>query len=213
MSRARIRRLGVPDLHRLPPTCSACPLGTELHPGLDHASNGAATWARAAEADWGFCGVGVVDQDRIVAYLLLSPPLHVPRVGPQSGFGLNPDAAVVMSVRVLEEYAGAGLGRQLVQAAAARIFRTPFVALETRGALGRGSCAVPPVGFLEAVGFRIIHPHPVQPGLRLELSRTVNWLPDLRPALDRVFDWVRPLPPAPAGRAQPGHRRSLGSPT
>lgn len=213
MSKARIRRLGVSDLHRLPATCTACPLGAGQHPGLDQSANKGATWARAAEADWGFCGVGVADQDRIVAYLLVSPPLHVPRVGPQSGFGLNPDAAVVMSVRVLQGYAGFGLGRQLVQAAAGRIARTPFRALETRGAPRHGACGIPPVGFLEAVGFTTIDPHPIHPRLRLELARTVSWFPDLRPTLDRVFDWVRPLPPEPAGRAQPEQRRSLGSPT
>lgn len=211
MTRARIRRLGVLDLHRLPPTCPTCPLGASGQPGLDRAANGAATWARAADADLGFCGVGVADQDRIIAYLLLSPPLHVPRVGPQSGFGLNPDAAVVMSVRVLEEYAGAGLGRQLVQAAAGRIARTPFRALETRGAPGNGACVIPPVGFLEAVGFTTIHAHPIHPRLRLELSRTVSWLPDLRPAFDRVAGWVRPLPPEPVGRAQPQRRSRLVS--
>lgn len=211
MSRARIRRLGVPDLHRLPQTCATCPLGSGIQPGLDRAANGAATWARAAAADWGFCGLGAVDEERIVAFLLLSPPLHVPRLGPQSGFGLNPDAAVVMSIRVVEEYAGMGLGRQLVQAAAGRIARTSFRALETRGAPGNGACAIPPIGFLEAVGFTTIDPHPVHPRLRLELARTVSWLPDLRPALDRVVGWVRPIPPEPVSLAQRQRRGGLVS--
>lgn len=213
MTRPRIRRLGVLDLHRLPTTCPTCPLGADRRPGLDVAANGAATWARSAEADWGFCGVGLVQQDRIVGYLLLSPPLHVPRVGPQSGFGLNSDAAVVMSLRVLDEYAGVGLGRHLVQAAAARLARTQVRALEVRGAPGTGTCAVPLVGFLEAVGFTVIDPHPLHPRLRLELSRTVSWVPDLRPAVDRMLGWVRPLPPQPSGRAQPEHRTGLGSQT
>ena len=211
--RPRFRRFGTADLHRLPPTCPGCPLGAELQPGLDPAGNGAATWARAAEAEWGFCGLGVVDEDRVVAYLLLTSPLHLPRNGPQSGFGVNPDAAVGMSVRVLEEYAGCGLGRQLVQAAAARIARTQFQALETRACPGAGACAIPPAGFLEAVGFTAIQPHPLNPRYRLDLSRTVRWLPDWRPVFDRVLDWVRPLPPAPAGRARPKSRGGLGSAT
>ncbi|WP_432559390.1 GNAT family N-acetyltransferase [Granulicoccus sp. GXG6511] len=213
MTRVRVRRLGTTDLHRLPETCPLCPLGAGHQPGLDPGGNGAATWARAAETDWGFCGLGIVQQDRVVAYLLLASPLHVPRVGPQSGFGLNPDAAVVMSVRVLEQYARLGLGRQLVQAAAARMVRTPFQALETRSTTGRSGCAIPPPGFLEAVGFTVIDPHPLDPRYRLDLSRTVRWVPDLRPAFDRVLDWVRPLPPEPAGRAHQGPSGGLGSST
>ncbi|MDO5498664.1 MAG: GNAT family N-acetyltransferase [Propionibacteriaceae bacterium] len=212
MSRPRIRRLGVPDLHRLPPTCPTCPIGPERQPGLDPSANGAATWARAAEADWGFCGLSLTQAERIVAYLLVSSPLHVPRAGPQSGFGLNPDAAVVMSIRVLPEYAGSGFGRQLVQAAAARMTRTQFRALEVRGSHTSGACAIPPVDFLEAVGFHMIDPHPLHPRLRLEFSRTARWAPNLAPALDRVLTWARPLPPAePASRTQPQPRTGLGS--
>lgn len=213
MGKGRIRRLGVADLHRLPSTCPACPLGPGHQPGLDPRNQEIAAWARAADADWGFSGLGIVQGDRVVAYVLLAPPLHVPRVGPQSGFGLNPDAAVVMALRVLPAYAGSGLGRQLIQGAAARMTRTPFEALEARGAPGAtpGACCIPPAGFLEAVGFTVIDPHPAHPRYRLDLARTVRWMPDLRPAVDRVLDWVRPLPPAPAGRTHQRRGVRLGS--
>lgn len=217
MSKPRLRRLGVPDLHRLPSTCPTCPLGPERTPGLD-VSQGVATWVRAADNDWGFCGVGMFHVEQVVGYLLLSSPLHVPRSGPQSGVGLNPDAAVVMSLRVLPEYAGQGVGRQLVQAAAARMLRTPFRALEVRGSFGSFHCAVPPAGFLEATGFTLIDANPLHPRFRFELSQTIRWTPDLRPAVDRLLGWVRaggvrPLPPEPAGRAHRQPRTSLGSPS
>lgn len=210
MSRPRLRRLGVRDLHRLPSTCPSCVLGAERPPGLE-SSSGAATWARAAEEAWGFCGVGLFHVERVVGYVLLTSPLHVPRLGPQSGYGLNPDAAVIMSIRVLPEYADCGLGRQLLQAAAARIARTNFNALEVRGSYTSGLCAIPSVGFLKAVGFDVIDPHPQHPRLRLDLSRTVRWTPDLRASAERLLNWARPLPPEPVGRSHGAGRSSLGS--
>lgn len=201
MSRPRLNTLTAAGLPALPTTCPGCVLGPGIAPGLDQRGE-PATWVRAAEIDWGFCGVTAHQDDRVVGYLLLTPPLHVPRTGPQSGGAMNPDAAVVMTVRVLEGYAGFGLGRQLVQAAAARLARTQFAALEVRGSTGPGVCALPPVRFLESVGFARIDAHPLTPRMRLDFSRTVRWVPDLRPALERLVGWARPLPPEPAGRVR-----------
>ncbi|WP_425310794.1 GNAT family N-acetyltransferase [Ammonicoccus fulvus] len=211
--RARIRRIGVQDLHALPTTCPTCPLGAARYVGLE-SENGAATWARAAESDWGFCGIAMFHVEHIVGYLLLTSPLHVPRAGPQSGYGLNPDAAVVMSLRVVPEYVGQGVGRQLVQAAAARIARTPFRALEVQSTHTLPSCAVPPAGFLEATGFQLIDSNPLHPRYRLDLSRTVTWTPVMMPTVQQLLGLVRPLrplPPEPAGRAHREPHRSLGS--
>lgn len=210
MTRSRLRGLGVRDLQRLPTTCPSCVLGSGRTPGLERSGSGT-TWAGKAEADWGFCGIGMFHVEQIVGYLLLTSPLHVPRLGPQSGYGLNPDAAVIMSLRVLPELAQTGIGRQLVQAAAARLARTPLRALEVRATYGPGTCAVPAVSFLEAVGFEMTDPHPLHPRLRLELSRTIRWSPEFRTSIERLLVWVRPLPPEPAGRAQPRHRCSIGS--
>lgn len=206
MSRPRLGTLTVAGLSALPRTCEDCILGPAVVPGGD-AEGGAATWVRSAEADWGFCGITAHQDDRIVGYLLLTSPLHVPRSGPQSGGGMNPDAAVVMTLRVLPAYAGAGVGRQLVQAASARLIRTHFQALEVRGSTGPGVCTLPAVGFLETVGFTRVDENPLTPRMRLDFSRTVRWVPDLRPAWERLVGWALPLPPEPAGRA-PAERRS-----
>lgn len=210
MSRRRLTNLTVGSLSALPKTCPTCLLGPGITPGLESGGKPAG-WARSAENDWGFCGVAAYADGAVVGYLLLSSPLHVPRIGPQSG-GLNPDAAVVMSLRVVQPYTGGGLGRQLVQSASARMMRTQFEALEVRGCSRPRCCALPPVGFLESVGFLPVDEHPVTPRLRLEFSRTLRWVPDLRPAWERLVGWVRPLPPAPAGRAPAERESSLSSP-
>jgi ribosomal protein S18 acetylase RimI-like enzyme len=210
MSRPRLTSLTIGNLSALPMTCPSCLLGPGIKPGLDEDAK-PTTWARSAQNDWGFCGVGAYAHGAVVGYLLISSPLHVPRTGPQSG-GLNPDAAVMMSLRVVEPYAGCGLGRQLVQSAAARLIRTQFEALEVRGSLHQRCCALPPVGFLESVGFLPVDDHPLTPRMRLEFSRTLRWVPDLRPTLERLVGWVRPLPPAPAGPVPAERQSSLSSP-
>lgn len=210
MSRPRLRILTTAGLAALPRTCSNCLLGPGITPGLE--SDGTPVgWARSAQTDWGFCGVCAYADSGLAGYLLVSPPLHVPRTGPQSG-GLSPDAAVVMSLRVVQAYAGSGIGRQLVQSVTARLTRTQFDALEVRGTAGPPCCALPAVGFLESVGFLPVDPHPLTPRLRLDFSRTRRWVPDLRPAWERLLGWARPLPPAPAGRAPAERESSLSSP-
>lgn len=210
----RIRRIGVRDLHALPATCPECPQGADRRPGVE-AATGVSTWARAVENDWGYCGLAMFHVEQVVGYVLLTSPLHLPRGGPQSGYGLNPDAAVVMSLRVLREYAGQGVGRQLIQAAAARIARTPFRALEVRSTFGEPACVIPPAGFLEATGFALIDAHPLHPRYRLDLSHTVRWNTVQLPSVQRLLGWVRPLrplPPEPAGRTHREPPTSLGSP-
>lgn len=210
MSRARLTTLAAGNLSTLPQTCPVCLLGSGISPGLDPDAQ-PAPWARSAQNDWGFCGVAAYAEGAVVGYLLLSSPLHVPRLDPQSG-ALSPDAAVVMSLRVMAPYAGCGLGRQLVQSAAARLTRTQFEALEVRGSVRSRSCVLPPVGFLESVGFLPVDEHPLTPRFRLDFSRTLRWVPDFRPTWERLIGWARPLPPAPAGRAPAGPQSSLGSP-
>ncbi|WP_460743841.1 GNAT family N-acetyltransferase [Mariniluteicoccus endophyticus] len=202
--RARHRRLRpfhVKHLEALPATCRSCPLGPLAIPALRDAEP--AGWVRASEGEWGQAGVSCWDDGQIVGYLLVSTPLHVPRSGPQSGVAQRPDAAVVMSLRVIDEYARLGIGRQLVQAAAAMIARgpAPFRALEVEATRAVATCALPSAEFLTAVGFEICRPDPVRPRLRLDVDRAVRWRPHLNAAVvDRLTAWARPLPAEPANR-------------
>lgn len=197
----RLRPFHVKHAASLPTTCRRCPLGVAETPALGE--GGAASWLRHAEEEWGQAGVACWDEGEIVGYLLVSAPLHVPRSGPQSGVAQRPDAAVVMSLRVVDEYARLGLGRQLVQAAAAMIARgpAPFRALEVEAARGAAACALPPAEFLESVGFEVCRPDPVRPRLRLDVDRTVRWRPQVSGAvMERLTAWARPMPAEPANR-------------
>lgn len=199
--RPRLRPLFADQLHHLPATCPRCPLGASVVAGVD-ADDELSGWARAAQQEWGLCGIAGHQNGTLAGYLLFCPPLHVPRGAPQGGGPRSPDAAVVLAIRVLDGCTDEGLGRQLVQAAAARMVRVPGVhALQVRGSRTAGSCVLPPVDFLERVGFQVTVDHPVQPQLRLDLSRTLRWRPGLlNSALDRLGGWIQPLPPEPASR-------------
>ncbi|NNG20092.1 GNAT family N-acetyltransferase [Naumannella sp. ID2617S] len=201
--RPRFRPIMVEQLPSLPRTCSGCALGEGVRPGLE-ADGNAAKWARAAQQEWGLCGISAQVGAELAGYLLFCPPLHVPRSGPQGGGPHGADAAAMLSIRVQPECAGVGIGRQLIQATAARAVRMGLAALEVRATRVGPSCALPPVGFLTATGFEITVAHPVHPRLRLDLARTVRWRPGLlNSALGRLGDWVRPLPPEPASRVEP----------
>lgn len=211
MTSPRLRSLSRQGLRGLPASCGSCPLGEGVT--VDPES----TWVRAAEDQWGQVGVVAVDPakdpgpDAVMGYLLFCPPLHVPRRGPHQGGGLSPDAAVVLSIRVRPAYTGGGIGRQLVQAAAARVARADGLgrglrphrlrALEVRGTRLGGSCALPEVDFLQSCGFEISREHPLYPKLRLDLSSTVRWRWSLSSSLERLAEWVRPAPPEPTTRS------------
>lgn len=196
---SRLRPFHVKHLDEIPAPCSVCPLGTCPARRPDGTPAG---WLRASEEEWGQAGVACWHGGELVGYLLLSPPLHVPREGPQSGVALSPDAAVVMTLRVLDEHSRAGVGKQLVQSAAAMVARGPahHRALEVEATRLRPSCALPPAEFLESVGFVECRADPVRPRLRLDLSRTVRWRrPHLSAAVDRLHAWG--TRPEPASRA------------
>lgn len=199
---SRLRPFHVKHLDVLPPSCAGCPLG----PAPARRADGTpASWLRAAEQEWGQAGIGAWHGSELVGYLLLSPPLHVPREGPQSRVALSPDAAVVMTLRVLDEFSRFGLGRQLVQGAAAMVARgrAYYRALEVEATRAQPSCALPPAEFLESVGFIESRPDAVRPRLRLDLARTVRWRrPHLSTAVGRLAAWGTPpvSPPEPAAR-------------
>jgi len=104
-----------------------------------------------------------------------------------------------MSVRVVEEFQRKGIGRQLVQSAAALAARRDIRALEAVGTYRDGPSCMLPAAWLESVGFAVVRPHPLTPRLRMDLQSTVRWRPDLGAAWHRLTALVpQSTPPEPA---------------
>ena len=205
MGSRRMRPLTAADLDSLPEACARCTFWetglSDLATFSDHRNNGSVkhAWAEAVTARWGYCGVMAVSNGRTIGYLTMAPAMYVPRLGAFATTPISQDAAVVMSAYVVQEFRGKGIGRQLVQTAAAMVARRDIRALEAVGTYHEGPSCMLPTGWLQAVGFVVVREHPITPRLRMDLQTTVRWRPDLSAAWSRLTGLVaQPAPPEPA---------------
>jgi hypothetical protein len=102
---------------------------------------------------------------------------------------------MLMTARVVPDFAGQGLGRVLVQGAAKDVMRRGVRAIEAFGYLGdpdsaRASCLIP-ARFLTAVGFKTVREHRIYPRLRLDLRTALTWREDMEAAVERLLAAVR----------------------
>lgn len=171
----------------------ACEAGD---PGLEKEA-----WASQALLEWGSCGTLVYVAGAPAGYVMYAPPGYLPGAGAFPTAPVSADAALLTTVYVVAPYAGTGLGRMLVQAAARDVARRGLRAIEafgveestTAGATaptdpgdstgGRESRCVAPAGFFRAVGFKTVQPHHRYPRLRLELRTTTS------PAAEVGYAW------------------------
>lgn len=175
-------------------------------PGADSALEKEA-WVSRTLLEWGGCGKLAYVDDLPAGYVIYAPPGNLPRVASFPTAPASPDAALLTNVYVVPGYAGTGLGRMLVQAAAHDLARRGLRALEAFGHTGRdgrdgpaGGCVAPAELFL-AVGFKTVRPHPHYPRLRLELRPAQAWRAEVEYALEQLLD-AAPL--ARVGGAEKG---------
>lgn len=200
----RFRPMTATDLAAIAEPCARCTFWEAGLADLATSSDREGTetkqqWAEAVTRHWGYCGVVAYNDDELIGHLTMAPAMHVPRLGAFATTPVSPDAAVVMSVRVAEEHRGHGVGRHLVQTAAALVARRDIRALEAVGTYHDGPSCMLPTAWLELVGFVIVRPHPVTPRLRMDLQATQRWRPDLGAAWSRLTGLVtQPAAPEPA---------------
>jgi GNAT superfamily N-acetyltransferase len=207
----RFRPMTATDLLALPEPCSRCAFWEVSLADLATSSDRRGTesrqgWAEAVTRHWGYCGVAAYNDTELIGYLTMAPALYLPRLGAFATTPVSADAAVLMSVQVVEEHRGHGVGRHLVQSAAALVARRDIRALEAVGTYHDGPSCLLPAAWLQAVGFTVVRPHPVTPRLRMDLQATQRWRSDLGAAWSRLTGLVtQPAAPEPATYA---HRDS-----
>ena len=203
------RRLGsltLDTLDDLPRRCRKC-VFWELDPvGRERAEEAVDTafekesWVSATLLEWGSCGKIAYVDTVPAGYVMYSPPANAPRSLAFPTSPISGDAVLLMTATVLPEFAGAGLGRMLIQGAAKDLLRRGVRAIEAFGDAQhdetKPQCVVP-ADFLLAVGFKTVRPHHRFPRLRLDLRTTISWREDMEVALER---WLGALSQEPVFR-------------
>jgi GNAT superfamily N-acetyltransferase len=201
MSR-RLVNVTLDNLSDLPARCRSC-VYWELDPvaGQRARDNGDAglekeAWVSDTLLEWGNCGQLIYVDGVPAGYALYAPPAYVPRSVAFPTSPVSPDAALLMTARLLPEFVGQGLGRMLIQGVAREIVRRGIRAVEAFGRMGPGrpeeaegpeyGCLLP-ADYLLAVGFKTVRPHPRTPRLRLDVKTTISWREDVEYALDRLL--------------------------
>lgn len=92
-------------------------------------------WVSALLLDWGSCGKIVYVDGVPAGHVMFAPPAWVPRSVAFPTSPVSPDAVLLMTAQVLPEFAGAGLGRMLVQSVAKDLTRRGVRAVEAFGDL------------------------------------------------------------------------------
>ena len=150
-------------------------------------------WISSTLLEWGSCGKIVYVDGAPAGYVLYAPPMYVPRSVAFPTSPVSADAVLLMTAHVLDEFAGGGVGRMLVQGVAKDLTRRGVKAIEAFGDLRlEGPSCVMPADYLLAVGFKTVRPHLHYPRLRLELKTAVSWREDVEVALERLLGSMTP---------------------
>ena len=201
MSR-RLVNVTLDNLSDLPTSCRRC-VYWELDPVACERSreNGDGdlekeAWVSDTLLEWGSCGQLIYVDGVPAGYVLYAPAAYVPRSVAFPTSPVSADAVLLMTARVLPEFAGGGLGRMLVQGVARDVVRRGVRAIEAFGRLGTGEPSDPsaadyrcllPADYLLAVGFKTVRAHRTTPRLRLDVKTTVTWREDVESALERLL--------------------------
>lgn len=188
-------------LHDLPHPCVAC-IFWELDPALAAGSIAGGdpgldkeSWLSSVLLEWGSAGRIAYVDGAPAGYITYAPPHLVPRASAFPTAPVSADAVMLMTARVIPDFAGQGLGRVLIQGAAKDVMRRGVRALEAFGYLGdpnsaKSRCLIP-AKFLTAVGFKTVREHRTYPRLRLDLRTALTWREDMEAAVERLLVSVR----------------------
>ena len=201
MSR-RLVSITLDNLSDLPTKCRNC-VYWELDPVAGERARSSGDPALEKEAwvsdtllEWGSCGQLAYVDGVPAGYVMYAPAAYVPRAVAFPTSPVSADAVLLMTARLVPEFAGGGLGRMLVQGVARDIVRRGVRAIEAFGRTGTAptpggdapdySCLLP-ADYLLAVGFKTVRPHRRTPRLRLDVKTTVTWKEDVEYALERLL--------------------------
>ena len=212
----RTARLTVDTLADLPESVRTC-VFWELDPvrraqveRADGAASEKEAWLSGTLLEWGSCGRVLYVDEEPAGFVLYAPPAYFPGSASFPTAPVSEDAVQLATAQVFPDYAGAGLGRVLMQLMVKEVLkRGDYRAVECFGVRGRPQDCLLPSEFLQRVGFKTHRPHPRYPRMRLELKSVLTWREEMETALARLLGAVRAGRPAPVARR--GTRSGLSS--
>jgi GNAT superfamily N-acetyltransferase len=191
----RLVNLTLDNLDDLSVQCRGCvfweldPLGGERANAAGTAALDKEAWLSDTLLEWGSCGQLLYVDGAPAGHALYAPPAYAPRAAAFPTSPISPDAVLLMTARLAPQFAGAGLGRMLLQGVARDVTRRGIKAIEAFGRAGSpepagAADALPhacllPAEFLLAVGFKTVRHHPRTPRLRLDVKSLVSWREDV----------------------------------
>jgi GNAT superfamily N-acetyltransferase len=195
----RVANITLDNIDDLPGQCRRC-VFWELDPvARSRAEEAGGTalekeaWVSSTLLEWGSCGKVVYVDGAPAGYVVYAPPAYVPRSVAFPTSPVSADAVLLTTAYVVEEFAGQGLGRVLVQSAAKDVLRRGVRAIEAFGDVrADGPRCVVPADYLLAVGFKTVRAHHRWPRLRLELKNALSWREDVEVALERLLGSMAP---------------------
>jgi GNAT superfamily N-acetyltransferase len=190
----RIVSVTLDNLDDLPVKCRGC-VFWELDPvARDRALKAGDTgfekeaWISATLLEWGSCGKIAYVDGVPAGYVLFAPPASVPRAVAYPTAPVSADAVLLMTGRIVDDFSGQGIGRQLIQTLAKDTLRRGYRAVEVfADADGEPGQCVLPADMLTAVGFKTVRAHHRWPRLRLELRTAATWREEVEVAIDRLL--------------------------
>ncbi|HYN73803.1 MAG TPA: GNAT family N-acetyltransferase [Nakamurella sp.] len=227
MTRALVP-LSMTTIALLPERCRGC-VTWELHAEAARAASRLGetefekeVWLSGVMLTWGSAGQIVTVDDEPVGFALFAPPTAVPGASAFPTSPVSPDAVLLTTARIREEFTGQGLARYLMEGVVRQLTRRGVRAIELfgrEGGTGAGGAepgssdelteltepdeaglprCLLPAGFARAVGFRDVAPHHRYPRLRYELARDLGWKAEVEAALEKLFTVITvPASPAP----------------
>lgn len=163
-------------------------------------------WISEVLREWGSCGRVALVDGVPVGFLVYAPAAYLPGAAAFPTAPVSPDAVLLTTARVREEYGAAGIGRLLVQGMARDLLGRgdgvrAVEAFATTGRLRSGEGCVVPAEFLARVGFKTHRAHPRTPRMRMELRSIVTWRDEVEAAIEKLVGVVQPQKrPTPAHR-------------
>ena len=195
----RIVNLTLDTLDDLPRRCRTC-VFWELDPVARGRAEEAGdtdfekeAWLSATLLEWGSCGKVAYVEGVPAGYITFAPAAYVPRSVAFPTSPVSADAVLLMTAHLVEEFAGQGIGRMLIQSVAKDMLRRGVRAIEAFGdTTGRSGHCMVPADYLVAVGFKTVRPHHRYPRLRMDLKSTASWREDVEVALEKLLGSMTP---------------------